>query len=225
MSMSSKARKKPFPQTKELIRIAVNQGKSQTEIAKLCRVQQGQISKWLNGKALADCAQIQPLLQEYGDLLFRVPFKLYQTAATSEKPRKYVRVEGKLILREKFRKACQNEPPSTLRVSVHRQNANQFALVIEWTPAPYPERNKPATAMPLITDRLAAWFLDGPLERSISVVELGKLRELAQDLASGENIKKFPSLKQLPYLVTEALLHHGVQPDHLDGLVQYKLSE
>ena len=223
--MSAKTKKNPFPQTKELIRIAINQGRSQTEIARLCRVQQGQVSKWLNGRALADRAQVQVLLQEYGDLLFRVPFKLYQTAATPEEPRRYVRVEGKLILREKFRGANQDEATSTLRVSVHRQSTNQFVLAIEWTTAPYPGRNNSARTMPLITDRLAAWFLDGPLERSIGVVGLGKLRELAQNLASGENIKKFPSLKQLPYLITEALLNHGVQPDQLDGLVQYKLPE
>ncbi|MFY2825630.1 helix-turn-helix domain-containing protein [Ruegeria sp. MALMAid1280] len=220
--MSGKTKKDPFPQTKELIRIAVNHGKSQDEIGRMCRVSQTQVSRWLNGKALANRAQVQTLLQEYGDLLFRAPFKLYQTAATSEKPRQYVRVEGKLILREKFRGVTQNDTTTTLRASIHRQGAVQFALVIEYTNALYPDRNKQTGAMPLITDRLAAWFLEGPLDHSIYIVGLGKLRNLTQHLAGVENTKNFPTLEQLPFLVTEALLNHGYK---LDDLVEFKLAE
>lgn len=227
--MSSKTKKNPFPQTKELVRIAVNQGKSQNEIAKLCRVQQGQVSKWLNGKALADRAQVQALLQEYGDLLFRVPFKVYQTLFASTNEAQFLRVEGKLILREKFRKKSlsnnSQDRITAFRLSIHQQGEDQFYLIGEATEAPYPEKNNPASAEPFITDRLAAWYLHNFLEGPNQPLSLKELRQVVQNVAHGEMQGHFPSLRQLPFLVTETLLNHGFKPDDLEGLVELKLPE
>ncbi len=220
--MSAKRSTEFYGDTEKLIQIASKHGMRQTTIASLCNVSQSTVSKWKSGELPAKRKDIAPLLKKFGEHLRRTPFKLYQTTATQEEPRKFVRVEGKLILREKFRGVHKENVTPTLRVSIHRQGADQFAFVIESTIATYPERNKTTGPMPLITDRLAAWFLDGTIDQAVWVADMDKLRDLALRLASGDNAKLFPSLGQLPYLVAEALLNHGYK---LDDLVEFKLAE
>ncbi|WP_170406891.1 hypothetical protein [Ruegeria arenilitoris] len=227
--MSDTKKKDPFPQTKDLVRIALNDGMTQMEIANLCRTQQGQVSKWRNGERLAGKAQIKPLLEIYGDLLFRVPFKVYQTFSASNNEAQFLRVEGKLILREKFRKQSvsntSKNPITAFRLSIHQQGEDQFYLIGEATAAPYPGKDSPASAEPFVTDRLAAWYLHNFLERPNQRLNLKELRQVVQNVALGEMQGYFPSLRQLPYLVTETLLNQGVKPGDLEGLVEIKLPE
>ena len=104
-----------FPNTKDLVRIALNDGMTQIEIARRCRSQQSQISKWKSGQLLAERQQLQPLLELYGEKLRRISLKLYQTKHQSEQPARFLRVEGKLVLREQVsergRFKCSNCAP------------------------------------------------------------------------------------------------------------------
>lgn len=52
-SRGKNAKKKPFKLTRQLIRLALNDGWTQREIAEKCRVQQSIVSAWSKG---AKCA-------------------------------------------------------------------------------------------------------------------------------------------------------------------------
>lgn len=213
--MTKKPKKDLFPQTKELIRIALNDGMTQIEIGRICRVGQPQVSKWKSGN-LATRQQMKPLLERYGEKLRRVSFKLYQTRGMPDEPARYVRVEGKLILREKFRQLQRQNGPTALRISVHHQANERFALVIEVTNAPYPEPGRRASVEPLISDRHAAWFLDGPVKDAVKVFEIEKLRNWSRDIGCSGLAQKFPAVSQLPFLITEALMNHGFKLDDIE---------
>jgi len=60
----------------------------------------------------------------------------------------------------------------------------------------------------MITDRHAAWFLtDGT--KGIMKLTLDSLISWSRDWGHSEYSKQFPGLRQLPFLLTEALLNHG----------------
>ena len=63
---------------KELIGIALREGLTQKGIGDLCRVQQGQVSKWKSGNAFANVDQVKPLLDRFGHFIRHSPFKVYQ---------------------------------------------------------------------------------------------------------------------------------------------------
>lgn len=197
-----------FPSTKELVRIALNDGMTQIQIAQLCRTQQGQVSKWNSGTALATRQQLKPLLERYGEKLRRTSFKLYQTRHQPSQPAQFARVEGKLILREKFRGTGGANSPTALRISVHDQKKAGFVVVIEVTFAGFPSPSNKSWTGPLITERHAAWFLDGGA-KGITKHTLESLMTWSRDLGHNRIFEEFPGLPQLPFLLTEALLNHG----------------
>jgi transcriptional regulator with XRE-family HTH domain len=140
------AKKPKYQKTKELIRIALREGLTQEHIGKLCRVGQPQVSKWKSGTAFASVDQVKPLLDKFGHLLRHSPFKVYQFGNEPGKM-SFLKVEGKLLLREKFRAIAQGgqtEPPmpaaTCIRISIHRQNEGRYAVVFEGTTAPAPTK-------------------------------------------------------------------------------------
>ncbi|WP_422460467.1 helix-turn-helix domain-containing protein [Endozoicomonas sp. ALB115] len=87
----AKKKNKPFRQTKKLIRMALEDGWTQTEIAKKARVTQSVVSGWATGKTKAKENQIQFLLDEYGDRLRNGSCHVYCHAE------KYYEVDQNLI--------------------------------------------------------------------------------------------------------------------------------
>lgn len=76
--MDQERSKEPkFKFTRELVRIAQNEGMTQVDIAKLCRTQQSVVSHWLDGSSKAKQAQIAPLLQRFGHKLNRTTSRVY----------------------------------------------------------------------------------------------------------------------------------------------------
>jgi hypothetical protein len=65
--MSGRDGKERYRETRELVRIALNDGMTQAEIARLCRTQQSQVSMWANGPRKARTHQLEPLIERYGD--------------------------------------------------------------------------------------------------------------------------------------------------------------
>jgi transcriptional regulator with XRE-family HTH domain len=122
--MDTKNNKRKFPQTKQLIRIALNAGMTQDEIAKSCRTQQSIVSKWLHGGSNAAYGQIKPLLELYGNLLSQKTARLYYQTSQEENIPRYFRVEGNII----FSHIVYNGREKMLRYIVHDQN-NSFVLV------------------------------------------------------------------------------------------------
>lgn len=77
MSSNSAESKKKFSHTRELVKIALDDGMSQTEIARMCRTSQSVVSGWLNGTSRAKMTAIRPLIERYGSRLSRVSAKYY----------------------------------------------------------------------------------------------------------------------------------------------------
>lgn len=74
-----KENNKPFRQTKKLIRMALEDGWTQTAIGKKARVQQSVVSGWSNGTGKAKYQQIEFLLEKYGDRLRKLSTTIYST--------------------------------------------------------------------------------------------------------------------------------------------------
>lgn len=76
MSEDQPSRQK-FKWTKELVHIALNDGMTQEEIARVCRTQQSVVSSWKNGKNKATEQQLGELLRRYGARLNRTTARVY----------------------------------------------------------------------------------------------------------------------------------------------------
>ena len=74
-----KENNKPFGQTKRLIRIALEDGWTQTAIAKKARVSQSVVSGWSTGNSKAKYQQIEFLLEAYGSRLRKLSTTVYST--------------------------------------------------------------------------------------------------------------------------------------------------
>lgn len=77
MSEQKKPKSPKFKWTKELVNIAVRDGMTQTEIARVCRTQQPVVSSWQNGKNKATVQQLAELLRRYGARLNRTTARVY----------------------------------------------------------------------------------------------------------------------------------------------------
>jgi len=77
MSEAKKTKSPKFRWTKELVNIALNDGMTQEEIARVCRSQQPVVSSWKNGKNKATVQQLTELLRRYGARLNRTTARVY----------------------------------------------------------------------------------------------------------------------------------------------------
>jgi transcriptional regulator with XRE-family HTH domain len=66
-----------YPYTKEVVNAARKDGMTQTEIAKLCRIQQSIVSGWSKGEKLALIHVIKPLIEKYGTQINKKYSKVY----------------------------------------------------------------------------------------------------------------------------------------------------
>jgi len=164
LQQKPKAPRKKFKLTKQLIRIALDNGHTQISIQKMCRLgSQSQVSDWKNGVKLAYEDQIKPLLDLYGHQLRKVTSQLYQVRKSDEEmrleeengadspfPIKFVLVEGKVILREKFINPQRDYQGRIKRkdtqaiLSIHEQGDNKFRCVIQTLIKFTPNKNHPA---------------------------------------------------------------------------------
>lgn len=68
---------KKFRHTRELIKIALDDGMTQDEIGRLCRAVQSTVSKWKNGQSRATELQMEALVKRYGHRLQRATKRVY----------------------------------------------------------------------------------------------------------------------------------------------------
>ena len=128
---------KPFKQTKQLIKLALNDGWTQVDIGKACRVTQPVISSWKKGSSLAKEHQIQTLLEQYGHILRRKTFKVYWVIDEDTQECSYAKVEGKVvfsyILREMSHPGHYGSKPlgPAVKIIVHYQGAGNFRVIIQ----------------------------------------------------------------------------------------------
>ena len=160
---NAKNPRKKFKLTKQLIKIALADGMKQTEIANICRVTQSYVSDWNKGTKLGYEHNLKPLIDKYGHQLRKVTSQLYQVRKSEQEikleeergieepfPIKYVLVEGRLILREKFINPQRDSQGRIKRkdaqaiLSVHEQGDNKFRCVIQKLISFKPNNSHPA---------------------------------------------------------------------------------
>lgn len=73
-----------YRHTRALLALAVADGLTQAEIARLCRVSQPIVSGWVNGKGLAFTHQVAELVRRYGHRLNRGAYRLYDVVTVDE---------------------------------------------------------------------------------------------------------------------------------------------
>ena len=201
-------KKKPFRLTKELIRLALNDGWTQLEIAEKCRTQQSIVSAWKKGSKLGTEQQLLPLLNIYGHKLRRNTFKMYWCVNSDTKQKVFSRVEGKII----FSQAFYDQRRSTVKLVkkipmyklvVHYQGEDQF--------------------LPIIQNRIIFTHTNEELENSVqdaiwnstilTKMNSKELIQLVEEFADS-TLTDYPSdANTLPFLIRQALMNHGFPVD------------
>lgn len=207
---------KPFKQTKQLIKLAQNDGWTQADIAQACRVSQPVISAWKKGSTLAKEHQLITLLEQYGHILRRKTFKVYWVVDKDTQVSSYVKIEGKVvfsyILREMTSPGFGNSKPSSpaVKMIVHYQGADNFRLIIQSRSRN--DRNQDLACL----DEEAKWISNIKdqyiLSDLISVIDQISKEEIFEPLSDA---------KALPFLIRKALLNHGFT---VEDVVDYPAS-
>lgn len=210
---STKKEKRKFKQTKQLVRLALNDGLSQSEIATQCRTQQSIVSGWSKGEKFATEQQLKPLLEVYGHKLRRNSFRLYWDIDPQTLQKSYFKVEGKVILSQAFYDARRVKHQVVKKVPlmklvIHHQGESKFRLVVQ--------------------SRLVFRHTNAELESSVEDAVWGSKVSERYELAGllnavdeyAENtLSEYPSdANTLPFIARQALLNHGFS---VDGIVEY----
>ncbi|PWQ92496.1 hypothetical protein [Leucothrix pacifica] len=208
------AKKKPFKWTKELVRLALNDGWTQADIAKECRTQQSIVSAWKKGSKKGHEEQLKPLLDLYGYKLRRNTFRVYWSFNTKTGEKTFYRVEGKVILsqafydarRDKHGKMIKKVPQ--LKLVVHHQGKNNFRVVVQ-SRIKFTHKNEELESS--VED--AVWS-----SRVNEVINSAELINFIDDYAL-KTLHDYPSdANTLPFVIRQTLLNHGVP---VDGIVEY----
>lgn len=208
------SKKKPFKWTKELIKLALNDGLTQIDIANKCRTQQSIVSAWKKGNKLGTEQQLRPLLEIYGYKLRRNTFKAYWSLNTDTLEKTFYRVEGKVVFAQAFYDLRTDKHGNRIKkipqykLVIHHQGDSQF-IVIEQDRLTFKNNEE----------------LDNPNEDAIwssfsfkKVIGMECLLEYVDKYANNL-LQGFPSdAYTLPFLIRRALLNHGFT---IEGLVEY----
>ncbi len=205
-----KKNKRKFKQTKQLVRLAINEGWTQDEIRIKCRTQQSVVSAWYKGTKQGTEQQLKPLLEKYGNKLRRNSFRVYWSIDPETKDKSFHKVEGLVILSQVFFecRGCGYIRIPTLKLVVHHQGNNTFRLI-------YQTRH----VFQYSDDKTASIVEDVTWNSSISEKhELSELLNVLDDYAE-KSLNHSPiDLHKLPFIARQAFLNHGFD---IDGVVEY----
>lgn len=209
---------KKFKQTRELVRLALNDGWTQKEIAATCRTQQSVVSDWLRGKTLGKETALKPLLDLYGHKLRRKSFKLYRTEDETGGVI-FNKVEGKIVFQHTiFEEINTKEKKPVMKVTVHFQGEQNFCIVGElaFRKLQYQNGSKTEVCIPI---RWNAWLqkVEGVSEL-IAVLENDFLNQVKKIEATTVRQDFGIVDYMLPYLIRVSLLQHGF---NVDGIVEH----
>lgn len=208
-----KKNKRKFKQTKQLVRLAINDGWTQNEIRVACRTQQSVVSAWSKGTKLGTEETLRPLLEQYGNKLRRNSFRVYWCIDPETKIKTFHKVEGKVVLSQAFYDARRSgtklvKQIPQLKLVVHHQGANKFRLVYQ-SRLTFQQTNEELESM--VDDAVWASAISDRYELSELLNEIDDYAE--------KTLAKYPSdANTLPFIVRQALLNHGFD---IDGVVEY----
>lgn len=210
------AKKKPFKQTRQLVKMALNDGWTQSDVASSCRVQQSIVSGWKNGSKFGTESILKPLLEVYGHKLRRTTFKVYWHINNESKTKTFYRVEGRIIFSEgildlESHRGRYGKNPYKFKLIVHYQGDGKFRGVIQSR---------------LNFDRMHDSRLKGQSEDTWSSQILNPLtaHELVEfvDDFSERTVNEYKGdATTFPFLIRQALLNNGFQ---VEGIVEYPAS-
>tara|TARA_R110000751_G_scaffold307898_2_gene434288 strand:- start:65527 stop:66183 length:657 start_codon:yes stop_codon:yes gene_type:complete len=210
---NTKKNKRKFKQTKQLVRLAINDGWTQSEIAKACRTHQSIVSDWYKGVNQGTEQQLKTLLEQYGHKLRKNSFRIYWNIEPETNSQVFHKVEGKVILSEAFYDARRNgakleKKIPQLKLVIHHQGNNKFRIV-------YQSR----LTFSNTNNELESMVEDAIWGSTISVqYDLPELLKIIDKYAE-KNLVKYPSdANTLPFIVRQALLNHGF---NVEGIVEY----
>lgn len=208
------AKKKPFKWTRELIKLALNDGWTQSEIAEKCRTQQSIVSAWNRGSKRGTEQQLKPLLDIYGYKLRRHTFKVYWTLNTETMGKTFFRIEGKVIFAQAFydfrrdRNGKLVKKVPEYKLVIHHQGDSQF-IVIRQSRLKFSHTNEQLDHN--VED--AIWS-----SNILCITGVAKLLEYIDKYAE-QNLIQYPSdACTLPFLIRRAFLNHGIA---IEGVVDY----
>jgi transcriptional regulator with XRE-family HTH domain len=207
-----KPKKRPFKWTRDLIKLAINEGWTQTEIAEKCRTQQSIVSAWLKGNALANEHQLLPLLEIFGHKLRRSKFKVYWSLTPDTNEKSFYRVEGEVILsqvffcmkRDNYGKIIRKTP--TTKIVVHHQGKQQFIIVGQ-------DRIKLNSKEDLecsVEDAIWSSTISAPQNASQVIASIDKF---AEDIP----LEFQNDYMTLPFLIRRALINYGFNIDGVEN--------
>lgn len=124
--------KKKYRFTKQIIRIALDNGYTNADIAVkagLSGKSIAQVSRWRNGEALATERQMNGLIKEFGHLLKRKLEHLFYSFDSEDKIY-FFRIEGEILLKHVTKILDSNKSISIRRVIVIR-SSDQFVVLFQ----------------------------------------------------------------------------------------------
>ena len=208
-----KKNKRKFKQTKQLVRLAINNGWSQVRIAEECRTQQSVVSAWYKGIKQGTEQQLKPLLEQYGNKLQRNSFRVYWCIDSETKLKTFHKVEGKVVLSQAFNDARRSgyrliKKVPKLKLVIHHQGNNKFRLIFQ-SRLTFQDSNEEIESM--VED--AIW--GSTISKQY---ELPELLNVIDNYAE-KSLARYPSdANTLPFIARQALLNHGFD---IDGVVEY----
>jgi hypothetical protein len=204
--------KRKFKQTKQLVRLAINEGWTQDEIRIKCRTQQSVVSAWYKGTKQGTEEALKPLLEQYGNKLRRNSFRVYWSVDPNTQGKTFSKVEGKVVLNQVFSYTqvssnYRDKQIPTQKLVIHHQGTNKFRIVFQ-------TRLKTVRGFDLeSTTDDSVW--------NSTITEQTDLEKLLKfiDTYSEDNLKNQPDeALTLPFIARQALLNHGFD---IDGVVEY----
>lgn len=212
------ARKKGFRLTRQLIRMAINDGWTQKDIADTCRTHQSTVSAWYKGQKLATEHQVRPLLELYGHKIRRNSFRVYWAICPETQEKQFYRVEGKVIFSEAFYDA-RREPSGKLtrkipvhKLVVHHQGSSRFRAVLQGRLC---FKNSSEEIESTVADAVWGSRIHQDLLTTDELVSF-------VDQYAAKSLREYPGDAQmLPFLIRQALLQHGFE---VSGVEEYPAS-
>tara|TARA_Y100001963_G_scaffold159304_1_gene262436 strand:- start:1645 stop:2310 length:666 start_codon:yes stop_codon:yes gene_type:complete len=209
-----RAKKKPFKWTRELVRLALNDGWTQLEIAEKCRTQQSIVSAWNKGSKQGTEEQLLPLLNLYGHKLRRNTFKVYWSLNAESLERTFYRVEGKIMFSQEFCDLRRDKSGKLLKkipehkLVVHHQGADQYRIVHQRRFAFKELRQE-------IEHQVEEAFWNSSVEELMDAEKLIRY----MDQFCTKLLTSYPGdALTLPFLIRRALILHGVP---VPGVMDY----
>ncbi|MCX7067427.1 MAG: hypothetical protein NTW85_07020 [Methylococcales bacterium] len=233
-SAQQNAKKRKLKQTKQLVKLALNDGWIQQSIAKACRTQQSIVSAWARGENQGTEAQLAPLLEQYGNQLRRKSFQVYYHFDSEEQKFKFFRVEGKVIFSYTFFKEKQSNKITkkipVFKIIVHEQGKGVFRTVEQNRPSS--TSNEQGELVFRIVEQHRPHFNNDVDKLLKCHVESGHwFSYISEQLNTEQVVQKIETLSgefaknewlsekyTLPFLIRKAMIENGY---HLENIVEY----